>query len=99
MPDFRTIIESTNSQERTPSVEETHSRLIWGLEGLGVFGLSGEPFTKAPDLSPPGAHSKDEFSNCIVCTRSRSTPASTAAVEACNPSKVSCIARLDLLLE
>ncbi|CUT99590.1 3'2'5' bisphosphate nucleotidase 1 [Echinococcus multilocularis] len=85
MADFRGFIENAGEQERHPRVEETHQRLIWGLEGLGVFGLAGEPIAKAPVFSPTTG---DERANCIVCTRSHSTPTAAAAIESCAPSKV-----------
>lgn len=86
MADFRRVIEIAGEQERRPRVEETHQRVIWGLEGLGVFGLAGEPIAKAPIFS--SSTSDDERANCIVCTRSHTTPTAAAAVESCSPSKI-----------
>ncbi|VDK37742.1 unnamed protein product [Taenia asiatica] len=85
MADFRGAIEIAGEQERRPRVEETRQRLIWGLEGLGVFGLAGEPIAKAPVFSSTAG---DERANCIVCTRSHPTPTAAAAVESCAPSKI-----------
>nr|CDS29822.1 3'(2')5' bisphosphate nucleotidase 1 [Hymenolepis microstoma] len=88
MPDFRHVLESDDGQDRRPSVQETTQRLIWGLEGLGVFGLSGEPISQAPIFNELGVKSEDKGTNRIVCTRSRSTPVTTAAINACLPSKL-----------
>ncbi|VDO08650.1 unnamed protein product [Rodentolepis nana] len=88
MPDFRNFLESDDDQDRRPSVQETTQRLIWGLEGLGVFGLSGEPISQAPIFNELGMKSEDKDTNRIVCTRSRSTPVTAAAINACFPSRM-----------
>lgn len=88
MPDFHVAIETLEGQERHPQLEETNQRLIWGLEGLGVFGLVRQPITKAPVFNAASEACADKFANCIVCSRSRSTADNTVAVNACLPSKV-----------
>ncbi|KAM7538998.1 hypothetical protein Aperf_G00000054829 [Anoplocephala perfoliata] len=103
MPDFRTAIETPEGQNRKPHVEETEQRLIWGLEGLGVFGLVGQPITEAPVFNAASEAGADEFANRIVCSFSRSTADSLMAIDACLPSKVyrigGCGFKMLLLLE
>lgn len=88
MPDFRIALESEEGQSRRPLVQETTQRLIWGLEGLGVFGLSGEPISQAPVFNEAGVESEDKDANRIVCTRSRTTAITSEVINACLPSKV-----------
>ncbi|KAM3184276.1 hypothetical protein ACTXT7_008686 [Hymenolepis weldensis] len=87
MPDFRIALESEEGQGRRPLVQETTQRLIWGLEGLGVFGLSGEPISQAPVFNEAGVESEDKDANRIVCTRSRTTAVTSEVINACLPSK------------
>ncbi|VDD82129.1 unnamed protein product [Mesocestoides corti] len=82
MPGYRAVTES--QYDRRPQVEETQLRLIWGLEGLGIFGTSSKPLSQGPVFEGDiGSNA-----NLIVSTRSHSKPMVTAAIEACNPTKV-----------
>ncbi|VDL98171.1 unnamed protein product [Schistocephalus solidus] len=84
MPDFKAVVQM--QQERQPPMEQTSPRLIWGLEGLGLFGIKPEPLPSQPvfeDGNPP-----ESMNNVIVTTRSHPTPNTVAALQACVATKI-----------
>ncbi|KAL7057666.1 hypothetical protein AAHC03_016372 [Spirometra sp. Aus1] len=84
MPDFKLVIQT--QQERRPPMDQTTPRLIWGLEGLGLFGIKAEPLPSQPVFEE--GNPTESMNNVIVTTRSHPTPNTVAALQACAATKV-----------
>lgn len=86
IPDLKHPMEE--GMERHPKPEETKPRLIWGLEGLGLFGMNNEPLAHEPLFHKDSTGPSDTNDNVILSTRSHPKPSVTEAINACLPSKV-----------
>ncbi|KAG5444603.1 3'(2'),5'-bisphosphate nucleotidase 1 [Clonorchis sinensis] len=82
------IPQSVTADSPRVSPSKTVTRTVWALDGLGVFGLT--PRLPAGQLPYPldSARKPGDAPHIIVVTRSHPTPALSAAIEACYPTKV-----------
>ncbi|KAA0189559.1 Bisphosphate nucleotidase 1 [Fasciolopsis buskii] len=69
-------------------VTNTVTRIIWGMDGLGVFGINPKkpegalPYPLNPNIS------KGDHPHVIVTTRSHATSKLASAIEACAPTEI-----------
>ncbi|THD25290.1 Bisphosphate nucleotidase 1 [Fasciola hepatica] len=70
------------------AVGSTVTRVIWGLDGLGVFGI--KPKKPASDLPYPLNPNavKGDHPHVIVTTRSHATSKLASAIESCSPTEI-----------
>ncbi|KAA3670673.1 3'(2'), 5'-bisphosphate nucleotidase [Paragonimus westermani] len=88
-PFHRGHLITSNGGSSPPSPSQTITRIVWALDGLGVFGVKPNPPTSPVPYPINPSLTVGAAPHVIVVTRSHPTVSLSAVIDACAPTEAS----------